>query len=506
MAHITRLMNAAVHSTVLPAVVTLALSLLSGSAGAQADWQTGPNPSSYVAPDAPSSDPPASAARGDLLRLPAVEDADVGPSTYFDSSVRLADFVPEMNDAADELPDDAQFYTIDELREEMKKLAWVKGDYKIVPYGVIWGSAIYATKRTFPGFFVLYSQSPEIEGENDFEIDTRRTRLGLDVTGPKVAWFGGAETAGRVEIDFHGQFLTENQSTIQIRHAYAEAKNEDWRVMAGQNWDLISPLLPSTVNYSVGWDGGNIGFRRMELRLERYLRFSDTWMISLQGAACQNIVPEGLSRVYTASGGGVFDRVIKPESVAWPLLESRVGCTLGPRGAGCQPIAFGVSGHIGQQGFDYRPLDGNPFPPEDDVRIPTWSFNIDARVPVSDRFGVQGEFFTGQNLGTFFGGIGQGVNLATKQGIHSTGGWGEVWYDLSPALHYHLGYGIDNPLDADITAAVGRTFNSFGYTNLIVDVTKKLNLGFEVSYWTTRYLGLEEGNSVTFEFSGAYGF
>ena len=104
------------------------------------------------------------------------------------------------------------------------------------------------------------------------------------------------------------------------------------------------------------------------------------------------------------------------------------------------------------------------------------------------------------------GGIGQGVNLATKQGIHSTGGWGEVWYDLSPALHYHLGYGIDNPLDADITAAVGRTFNSFGYTNLIVDVTKKLNLGFEVSYWTTRYLGLEEGNSVTFEFSGAYGF
>ena len=82
------------------------------------------------------------------------------------------------------MPADAQFYTLDELREEMKKLAWVEGDYKIVPYGAIWGSAIYATRRTFPGFFILFIQSPTTEGEDDFEIDTRRTRLGLDVTGP----------------------------------------------------------------------------------------------------------------------------------------------------------------------------------------------------------------------------------------------------------------------------------------------------------------------------------
>ncbi len=429
----------------------------------------------------------------------------------FDTFVRPTDYVPEANLAADDLPADAQFYTIDELRDEMKKLAWVKGDYKIVPYGVIWGSAIYATRRTFPGFFVLFTQSPTVEGENDFEIDTRRTRLGLDVTGPKLHWFGGADTGGKVEIDFHGQFLTENQSTIQIRHAYAEVKNEDWRIMAGQNWDLISPLLPSTVNYSVGWAGGNIGFRRMQLRLERYLHFSDTVMISVQGAASQDIIPDSLNRVYDVPGGETYDRVIKPESAAWPVMEGRVGCTLGQQGPNCHPIVFGVSGHVGEQGFDFLDRnnpDGIPYnvPPADNVRILTWSFNVDARIPFTDRLGVQGEFFTGQDLGTFFGGVAQGVNLTTRRGIRSTGGWAEVWYDLCPTLHSHLGYGIDDPFNEDITAAAGRTYNSFLFTNLMVDVTKKLNLGFEVSYWKTHYLGYDPGNSVTFEFSGAYGF
>jgi len=478
-------------------------------AGAQDDWWPRSDLTRYPSADVPELFPATSDRGGELVRLPTVDDLTLQSPGFFDSSVQPTDYVPEADLAAQEVADETQLYTLDELREEMKKLAWVKGDYKIVPYGAIWGSAIYATRRTFPGFFILYVPSPTVEGENDLEIDTRRTRLGLDVTGPRIPWFGGADTAGKVEIDFHGQFLTENQSTIQIRHAYAEVKNENWRVMAGQNWDLMSPLLPSTVNYSVGWAGGNIGFRRMQLRLERYLHVSDTVMISLQGAASQDIIPDNLNRVYDVPEGETYDRIVKPESAAWPVMEGRVGCTLGQQGPGCHPIAFGVSGHIGQQGFDFlnRSLDGMPYQvPADDVRILTWSFNVDARIPFTSNFGVQGEFFTGQDLGTFFGGVAQGVNLTTRRGIRSTGGWAEVWYDLSPTLHTHLGYGIDDPFNEDITAAAGRTRNSFLFTNLMIDVTKKMNLGFEVSYWSTEYLKYATGDSVTFEFSGAYGF
>lgn len=435
-------------------------------------------------------------------RLPLVPEEGAGQST-----VRPAAFVNEAleMDAAAAAPDE-EFFTIEQLREEMKKIAWTKGDYRIVPYGILWGSATYETQRTTPGPFVLFVQTPTSENEQEFEVDTRRTRVGLDVTGPNVPMFGGASSSGKLEVDFHGQFLTENQATIQIRHAYAEVKNEDWKLMAGQTWDLMSPLMPGVVNYSVGWDGGNIGFRRMQIRIDRYLQFSDVFMVTPQLAIAQDIVPESLQRVIPAGDGTTtFDRVIKPETAAWPPIQGRLGCTVGERGEGCQPATFGISGHIGEQGFDYRP--GNPYNIlRENVRVSTWSFNTDVRIPINDRFGIQGEFFTGSNLGTFFGGVGQGINLATGLGIRSTGGWGEVWYDWTPRLHSHVGYGIDDPADEDLTAGSSRIYNHFLFGNLSLDITKKMIVGFEVSSWKTLYLKQQPGDSLTFEFSGQYGF
>jgi hypothetical protein len=34
-----------------------------------------------------------------------------------------------------------EYLTLDQLRAEMKKLAWTKGDYKIIPYGCFWASS-----------------------------------------------------------------------------------------------------------------------------------------------------------------------------------------------------------------------------------------------------------------------------------------------------------------------------------------------------------------------------
>jgi len=49
--------------------------------------------------------------------------------------------------------------------------------------------------------------------------------------------------------------------------------------------------------------------------------------------------------------------------------------------------------------FDFLATSPAPFylPPENDVRIPTWSANFDMRVPLTERFGVKGEFFMGRN-------------------------------------------------------------------------------------------------------------
>jgi len=385
-------------------------------------------------------------------------------------------------------PAEAEYFTLEELRGEMQEVAWTKGPFRIVPYGFLWGSAIYATARTSPGPYTFFVFSEDAQGEDAFEIDTRRTRLGLNIAGPGIPMLGCAASGGKVEIDFHGAFVIENKPGVLLRHAYGEIKNESFRLLAGQTWDVVSPLYPGTLNYSVGWGGGNIGYRRMQIRLERYLALTDRTMLTLQGSVNQNIV----SDFQTASD-------VNPESSGWPLLQGRVAVTTDGFGPCALPMTCGISAHVGEQSFDFTDA-----PPADDFDVQTWSFNMDLRIPVTDRLGFQGEFFTGENLGTLLGGVVQGVNRTTRRGIQSTGGWCEVWYDITPRLHSHVGCGLDDPRNADVTA--GRTYNDFVFINGIFDVTDKLSVGLEVTSWRTHYSTASPGDSVTFEFMGKYGF
>ena len=393
----------------------------------------------------------------------------------------------EYVDATAAPPDEEGLYYGEDLLKQMRELVWTKGDFKIVPYGNIWGSAAHDTQRVFPGAFVLYVFSEDQFDHDTFVLDTRRTRLGLDITGPKIPRMHNANSRGKVEIDFHGQFVNENQATIQIRHAYAEVYDDNFRLLAGQTSDLMSPLLTRTVNYSVGWAGGNIGFRRMQVRYERYLNFTDTFQITPAVAVCQNVINEGVT--------GLID----PRSPTnWPIIESRIGCTLGPRGAGCKPVQFGVSGHIGEQGFE---VVGTP-----QYRVRTWSFNTDVAIPVTKRLSFQAEYFTGADLATFLGGIVQGVNFTRREAIYSSGGWFDVGYDWTDDLHSYTGFGIDDPWNDTLSAAAARSYNQFIFTNAIYDVTEKMKLGVELSAWRTQYLGLAPGETFRVEFSGQYEF
>jgi len=146
----------------------------------------------------------------------------------------------------------------------------------------------------------------------------RRTRLGADVSGPPITWYGGATTGGRVEIDFEGSFVIENKAGVLLRHAYWEAKNDDFRVLIGQTSDVISPLYPDTLNYSVGWFGGNIGYRRAQFRLERYFHLSHASRLIVQGSLNQTIVPD-----FAADPG------VRREPSGWPVIEGRVALEMG---------------------------------------------------------------------------------------------------------------------------------------------------------------------------------
>jgi len=386
-------------------------------------------------------------------------------------------------------PDDKQ-YSLDEVRTEIRKLAWTKGDFKITPYGFLWANTVYSTERTNPGSYTLWSMSANPQRENEFVVDGRNTRLGVDILGPKIPLLDSAQSGGKVEIDFQGGFpgvtIQENKGTLLLRHAYLEVKDEDARLLAGQTWDVISPLNPGMLMYSVGWDGGNIGYRRAQFRAERYLAWSDCTLFTFQASINQN--------AFESSGNA------RSEFAGWPIIEGRAAITLGERkGPDALPVTLGVSSHIGDEQFD---VTSGP----QDLHRKTWSLNADLRIPITKQLGFQAEFFTGQNLDTFLGGVGQGIDPVTFQGIHSTGGWCEMWYDWTPCSHSHFGYSLDDPKDEDLHLSSERSYNQFYYGNFSYDLTKQFLVGLEVSSWKTLYVDQAPGESVRFEFVAKYGF
>jgi hypothetical protein len=394
--------------------------------------------------------------------------------------------------------EDVDYYTFDELSSMMqstaKKFAWTKGEFKVVPYGYLWANMVYLSSRTASSgrSYTMWVYSDDTHGEDAFIVDGKTSRVGLAIVGPRLRLFNCAQSGGKLEIDFQGDFSkTANRGGVLLRHAYWEVKNPRFRLLAGQTWDIVSPLVPGTIMYSVYWNAGNMGYRRAQFRAERYFALSSTTLFTLQGSLNQNIFNDFPT-----------DATCRCEPGSWPLVEGRAAVTLGHRGKYGKPIEVGVSGHIGEIGFDLFDAGGAIL--VDDVRRRTWSINADFSVPITDRFGVKGEFFTGENLSTFLGGIGQGINLATTDTIRSTGGWFNLYYDWYGDLHTHVGYGLDDPFDGDIT--VGRIYNQFCFANLVYDVTDKFTMGLEVSSWRTLYATQRSGDSVRVEFMARYGF
>lgn len=402
--------------------------------------------------------------------------ATLGPSDYGDTTLLMSfDADPLMTPGAS---------TFDPLGPEMaafiQKNAWKKGNFTITPYGYLQADVIYETNPSTRTDYALYV-NPQLHGDREqFAIDAKSSRLGAIVGGPQTRFLGQCfRTAGTVEFDFQGQFQYYNRPGVLLRRAFIEMENGQWRFLAGQEWDVISPLNPSTLNYGVAFYAGNLDYRRPQVRVERTLTHSDCFLTKLQFSVNHSIAVDGdLSAT---------DAIVDYNS-KWPILEGRVGWTIGQRTGSCaKPVTIGLSGHIGQENYDFL---FNPAiqPPQYNVDRITWSGNIDATVPVTQKLRFLGEFFIGENLSQFFGGIGQGINPATGETIRSIGGWAEAEYRWTSRLRSNLGYSIDDPLNQDL-AADQRSFNQSIYLNAIYTLTKDFELGMEVSQWKTGYIG-----------------
>jgi hypothetical protein len=381
----------------------------------------------------------------------------------------------------------------------------VRSNHGVEFYGFIKLDAAYMTAHANDaGNYVRWIESEEFnENDDQFNMTARESRVGFTFQGLDVA---SMKTSGRVEVDFY-EGGVENKSRPMMRHAYLQL---DWpeldlSLLAGQTSDLFSPLLPETLNYSVGWWNGNVGYRRPQIRLTKGFGAGEGVRMLVQGAAARTIGREG---PFNPSGQDTG------KDAGFPTTEARYALSF-PFLAG-KRTTVGVSGHYGEEEYDLDARGKN-------VHITTWSANAELELPLSAWASFKSELWTGENLDSYLGGVGQGIVIETSDGffvnsegvkgtfvqgrpVGSTGGWANLILGPCGKWRFSTGLSIDDPDNGDIPDDAGRTWNGAWWGNATWNPNEALRVGLEVSYWKTEYKRIANGDGVRIQTSFVHRF
>ncbi len=368
-------------------------------------------------------------------------------------------------------------------------------------YGFVRADAQYADSRfndvQIPGF--VQSEDPSApasvgaeDDDSDFALHARLTRFGVNFSGPEIDGLGNPEATANVEIDFYNIGLTgesDSRSAIRMRKAFVHLDWGHWALLAGQTWDVISPLFPAVNHDLVMWGAGNLGDRRPQLNVEYE---------SAMGAGKLSAVA-GLGLSGAVAGTTVEGGLRSGENSGAPMVHARIGYS-GKTDAG-GAYQLGVWGHVSEEDYDAIPGDADT----SDQSYDSSSIGIDVRVPVvSNRVWLLGEYWMGENLDDVRGGIFQGVNPVSGAEIESEGGWIEVGAQATDHMSLHAGFAYDDPEDDDL-------FTNARSKNEVAYVAARwrydaLMFGLEYLSWETEYVDLEEGDANRVQAFLAYYF
>lgn len=350
-------------------------------------------------------------------------------------------------------------------------------DFKLLLGGAVVADVMYHSARPVaPGTpFFLTPDSPFGHDQGTFDAHARQTSLLAGFSAPEVCGF---EAGGLILVNLYNDAVIVDRYGLLPIQAYGQLKNDWWRFAAGLQMDIFNPVLPTVLPFSYLASSGNAGLYRGQLRVERFFYPGPQSQITLTG---------GISEPIPTTIGDDFEI---SEDNGWPNLEGRAALGLGPiygQGPEARRLCeVGVSGVVGE----IRTTDG-----PDRVVADVWGLGADFRYEEYQRWGMAGEVFTGETLGTYGGGVLQTVHSATFEGIRSAGWWAEVYYYLCPPLHTHWGYGQDD-CDEDDLAVLQIAGNETFFANLIWDINKAFRVAGEVTYRQTDYLFLPDNDGV----------
>jgi hypothetical protein len=317
--------------------------------------------------------------------------------------------------------------------------------------------------------------------ESELTMTPRLSRVGLSIDRWEIKddrIFG----EGKVEIDFAGGG---GANAIRLRHAYASVsamrRERGLELLAGQTWDLASPLFPSAQNDTQLRYAGNLGDRRPQLRLAIH----PSSKLQLAVAAAAPAVLDGGDIPADVDGDGRVDSMASGRPMLQWLFEVH-----SPIGRRDQVARLGISGHAARAEL------------ADGTTHPSTSVATHFYLPLGRQVIVLGEGYFGTNLAEIGGGIGQGINMMTREGVRSLGGWLEL--ALLPTERHMLSVGtsVDIARAEDLEPG-DRERNGTIYSVLRYKPRPALQLGLEHLYWKTEYKGMSRGvaNRMNMHFS-----
>ncbi|MCP4723895.1 MAG: hypothetical protein GY863_02605 [bacterium] len=341
---------------------------------------------------------------------------------------------------------------IDELRQVVSSNE-PKG-FKIKPYGFFKLDMAYDQARAYPGNFAFWLLDvPESSDKDDeFNLTARQTRMGANFSSDE---FEGKTVTGKIEVDFYGGGA-ENKNFLMLRHGYVKVDFKNFFILAGQTSDVISPLVPSTVNYTVLWNSGDIGYRHPQFQFGNTAKEG----VAFVGAVSRNIAGD-------VDGDGNDDGEDNP----FPTFQARLSLLKSGK------YNIGVSGHYGKMEFV---KDG------EESSYESYSANLHFTYTFTKEFSIKGEAFTGKTLNQYFGGIGQGYNSTLGKEVETSGGWVNASVKASDKTDFNFGYGIDKP-KKDTLSDGFRDKNQTIFANTYTKIAFNTSFGLEVSYLTTGY-------------------
>ena len=347
-------------------------------------------------------------------------------------------------------------------------------------YGFIRFDAIFDDSRLshhqFPNWVLSEDPSKGKENDGHFGMHPRLTRMGVKF---KPVELGDERSLhGVIETDFQNGG-SESRQILRMRHAYFNLRMGAFHFLAGQTWDLISPLYPAANIDGLMWNTGNLGDRHPQARLTYR---PDGGLLNAAVALGQT----GAVDRKDLDGNGVLDG----SEAMRPFVQARVGLAQ-------ERLKAGVWTHWGAE-ETAKPVGG-------DSSFTSTVVGVDASVSLGPRLTIEGEGWSGSNLSDIRGGIGQGINRETGEEIASTGGWAHLAVKPDDRWKLFAGAMMEAP-DEDGVPAGGRTRNQALYLVGHYRPWKKFQAGLEYINWKTEYKGLEAGtaNRVDLHFTYYY--